>query len=490
MSDRGYTFDPVDRRGLLLGLTISQLGLLGAGAVVALVGGGVVGGAAGIVVAVAALVGAAIVACWPVAGRPPVEWLPIVVGWAVRRAGGPRLSPDPRHGFRARAPDLAGWAGPVLTAPPAGRRPPSAAPAGITILDVPGGPGEQPLGVVRDRRAGTWAAVVAVAGRSFTLLDGSDQRARLDAWGALLAGLARPGSPVIRVQWVARVRPGDAAALRHPDVLPQASGAGRARHMASGAGRARHMASGAAYAELVEAAGAAARVHQTLVVVAVRPRRGDGDPLDVLRREVRLLRGQLAGADLDPGPALGPDALRHALRCSLAEHSGVWPLASDEDWSAWRADDGWHATYWIAEWPRVETGPDFLVPLLLSGDRRVVSVTMGPVPAARAAREVESARTASMADDELRRRAGFLATARRQRMAEGVARREAELADGHAEYRFSGYVTVSGGDRAALDRCCAEVEHVAQSARLDLRRLWGQQAEAFTWTLPLARGLA
>jgi hypothetical protein len=100
-----------------------------------------------------------------------------------------------------------------------------------------------------------------------------------------------------------------------------------------------------------------------------------------------------------------------------------------------------------------------------------------------------SARTADLADEELRRRAGFVPTARRQREAEGVNRREAELADGHAEYRFSGYVTVTGANRTALETACAEMEQAARAAHLELRRLYGRQAEAFTWTLPLGRGL-
>ncbi|MDQ2729945.1 MAG: hypothetical protein M3Y91_19300, partial [Actinomycetota bacterium] len=333
--------------------------------------------------------------------------------------------------------------------------------------------GDPPMGMVRDRRAGTWVAALAVGARSFTLLDPEDQRRRLGSWGALLAGLARPASPVTRVQWLQTVAPADPRLLG----IPPGGGAG-AR---------------ADYAEVVAAAGPSALHHRTLVVVAVRPRRGDGDPATVLRREVRLVQGQLANADLLAGSPLDLGALGAAIRCRFDPgpegRRGVWPLATDEAWSALRVDGGWHATYWIAEWPRVETGPDFLVPLLLAGGRRTVALTMGPVPSARATRQVESARTASMADDELRRRAGFLATARRQRQAEGVARREAELADGHAEYRFSGYVTVSGDDRPALDTACAEVEHAAQAAHLELARLWGRQAEAFTWTLPLARGL-
>jgi hypothetical protein len=157
----------------------------------------------------------------------------------------------------------------------------------------------------------------------------------------------------------------------------------------------------------------------------------------------------------------------------------------------YRADGAWHATYWVEEWPRVEVGPDVLAPLLLGAQgRRTASLVMAPVAPGRAAREVEAARTADLADDELRRRAGFLSTARRRRQADGVARREAELADGHGEYRFSGYVTVTAHDRPELDIACAEVEQAARRSHLELRRLYGQQEEAFGWTLPLGRGLA
>ena len=149
----------------------------------------------------------------------------------------------------------------------------------------------------------------------------------------------------------------------------------------------------------------------------------------------------------------------------------------------------WHATFWVAEWPRVEVGPDFLGPLLLGEGRRSVSLIMAPVGSERAEREVRSARTADAADRELRARAGFLASARRQREADGVERREQELAEGHHDFRFSGYVTVSGPDTETLAAACAEVEHAAQSCRLELRRLYGRQLEALTWTLPLGRGL-
>jgi hypothetical protein len=226
---------------------------------------------------------------------------------------------------------------------------------------------------------------------------------------------------------------------------------------------------------------------------------GGARALEQLRRELRLLDGHLCTADLgSPGP-LGVDALHDLLasayRRELAEFTGrlrcrPWAMATDESWSAVRVDGTWHATYWVAEWPRLEVGSDFLTPLLLCDGRRTMSVLMAPVPADRAAREARAARAADLADEELRARAGFLPSARRGREAEGVLRREAELANGHVEYRFAGYVTVSGGDRDELEAACVETQQAAQRAQLELCRLYGRQKEAFWWTLPLGRGLA
>jgi hypothetical protein len=166
-------------------------------------------------------------------------------------------------------------------------------------------------------------------------------------------------------------------------------------------------------------------------------------------------------------------------------------MGVEVQWGRLRADGTWHTTYWVAEWPRTDTGPDFLGPLLLSGDvRRTMSVVMEPLGPVAASRQAEKARTADIADSELRRRGGFLATARRRREEEILARRELELADGHAQYRFSGYVTVSGPDPDALEEACGRVEQAAGQAGLELRRCYGDQANTFLCTLPLGRGLS
>ena len=120
---------------------------------------------------------------------------------------------------------------------------------------------------------------------------------------------------------------------------------------------------------------------------------------------------------------------------------------------------------------------------------RTVAVTFEPIPPERSTREVEAAITRDRADRELRHRFGQSETARQRQAQDATMRREAELAAGHSEVRLAGFVTVSGRDRADLRRACAEVLEHAARARLELHRMYGQQADAFTFTLPLCRGL-
>jgi len=105
------------------------------------------------------------------------------------------------------------------------------------------------------------------------------------------------------------------------------------------------------------------------------------------------------------------------------------------------------------------------------------------------ARRCEAAITRDQADRALRHRFGQSETARQRQAQAATMRREAELAAGHGEVRLSGFITVSGRDAEELRRSCAEIHDHAARARLELHRLYGQQADAFTFTLPLCRGL-
>ena len=463
--------------------------VLGVGLLVALivVRGGATGGrlATG-----AALMGAAAgTALWPVRGQPPVTWLPVLSGWVLRAPRRRRLNPAPLAGAcagqRWQRSSLEGTGGGV---------------AGITVAPARQRPGDDPLGVILDRSNGARAAVISVPGQSFGLLDPDEKRRRLAAWGRVLATAGRAGSPVHRVQWIEMAWPGSPAALR-----ARLEGAPR-----------RHDGPGRSYRELIEDAGPASQEHHAFIVVAVHPRKVGASlrPVpsreeaitDHLRREVRLLSGQLSGAEIAGAVPLGANDVVAILRAAGAgapalvrreearQPGGVerWPrvMATQERWAFFRTNGSLHVTYWISEWPRLEVGPDFLAPLISAGGTRRLGLTMAPIDPHRALRQATSDRTADLADEELRRRAGFVPSARRSRAAEGVVRREAELADGHADYRFSGYVTVSATSVDELDQRCAEIEQAAQHAHLELVRLWGRQEEAWSWTLPLGRGLA
>src|SRR6266540_797489 len=69
------------------------------------------------------------------------------------------------------------------------------------------------LGVLADRSNGTFTAVIQARARSFVLLDPEDKAQRLAGWANVIAGLAREGSPISRLQWLERTVPDDRNAL-------------------------------------------------------------------------------------------------------------------------------------------------------------------------------------------------------------------------------------------------------------------------------------
>jgi hypothetical protein len=522
-----YRFGPLERRGLLAGWRGGQIASVAVGVLFGLVALHTAANALGALAAAVAVGGGVALACWPVGGRTAEEWLPTVVRWEMEsggRSGRTRSAPAPGRGHRWPA----GPPGPGDTDDGrhdhrgrrrAGRG--SAEFEGLEILEVRDERGTA-VGVVKDRRAMTYTAVVGVRGHGFALFGREDKERRVAGWAAALAALGREGSVVQRIQWLAGTVPDDGrgvdAYFRHHAEVPEDAPASRS------------------YAALLGAGAGSATRHGVLVAVQVDGRRArragvagrrpgdrgpgsrdlaDRVPCGVLLRELASVHRYLADADLVGEGALDGAALAGAVRDASAEVPGdggpqtpdegwppspgapakavprwPWPLAVRASWDRVQVDATAHAVYWIAEWPRVEVGPDFLAPLLLGPVRRSVSVVMEPVAASRAVRQVEQARTADLADSELRRRGGFLATARRAREADVVARREDELAEGHVSFRFTGYVTVTAGSGTELEEACVATEQAAGQAHLELRRLYGDQERAFACGLPLCRGLA
>ena len=358
--------------------------------------------------------------------------------------------------------------------------------------------------MVVDRARGRLTAVVAVAGRTFALLESGEQDRRVEAWGRLLAELARDGSPVAAVQWVERTVPDRGDAL--------------ARFWAARGGHGTD-ATAASYRALIAGAGPVTQRHETYLAVAVDLRKarrairaaggGDTGAHAVLLREIAAIQESLVAAQLDVTGWLPPRGLAQVLRTAFepgvhpaldARHGATdgpgpgvdpavaGPMATATSWSSYRSDDAWHATYWVHEWPRLEVGADFLAPLLLhTPGLRTVAVHAEPVDARTAARAVAASRTAAAANQALRDRVGQVTTRREEAEADDVTRREAELVAGHAEYRFAAFVTVTAATPEALEESCAALEHAAHASYLEVRRMYGEQDQAFTFTLPIAR---
>lgn len=488
-----YQFGPLERAGFVAGLTLGQVGVIAGTLVVAVVVVRADATGRGFATAALILAAGAAGAFWRVAGRTPQEWLPVACGWVLQRAQG-------GHRYRSAMPLLGLIDGQPVPVPPATL-------TGVRILAESLPPSGQRIGVIHDARAGTYAAVLAVRGRSFELAGMEEKTRRLEAWGSILAGLGRASSPIHRLQWVERTAPDDGDEM--------------GRYLASAVKVPAGQPSLASYLELIDAAGPASQPHELFLVASIcaaRCRRairsaggGDRGAAAVLAREITHLSRELRGAEILVDGALTPRMVARALRTAFdpaartalarraageteeagTDEGNAWPLATDTSWATYRSEGAWHATYWIAQWPRMPVGPDFLAHLLLGTTAmRTVSLTMEPIPTSRAHREVENALVQGLADDELRSRAGFMGTARRRREREATARREEELAVGHADFRLCGFVTVTAPDLAALEVACGEVEQAAERSRLELRRLYGEQDRAFTCTLPLGRGIA
>lgn len=509
---RRYRFGPLERRGLVGGLRTGQVAVI-ATALALVIVLLQVSRSTSMVLAVLVLGLATTGVCFaPVAGRTPEEWAPVLIRWVL---GGGRRG----RRFRSAAPS-AGRHGHTGVPPSRNRGGPEhgrtdeipeparvpAELAGIELLAAPLR-GEE-VGIVKDVRAKTYTGVIAVRVRSFGLLDQSEQERRLAGWGSVLAGLARETTPVRRIQWLERTLPTDGDQIagylqEERDVTVPLS----ASPVAS-------------YIELVESAGAVTRDHDLFVALQIdakkawrqvkRLGRGDDGACALLGRELETLAERLAAADVQVFGVLRPRLLVQVIRDAYdpygragrnrlatlnptggaAEPRHVGPLAADVSWSHYRTDSALHATYWVAQWPRIDVGATFLAPLLMQTNvLRAVTTVMEPIAPSVAIRKVEAARTTDIADEQTRARTGFITTARKRLQQDATLRREEELADGHAEFRFAAYVTVSAPDADALERSCAEVEHAAQQSRLELIRLYGEQPEGFTFTLPLARGL-
>jgi hypothetical protein len=487
-----YRFGPLERRGLLGGVRAGQAVVLGIGAVLAVAlldRAPSAGGALGAVVLVAVAVALATV---PAGGRTTEQWAPVLGSFALRRLTG-------RVGFRSGAPTDGAFA--RMPSAPVGKASPHPPPSlkGVRLAELRYR--DRSIGVLSERGGRRLTTVLACRVVSFSLLDPEAQERRLARWGLVLSGAA--GTAVRRIQWIERTVPArgdELARWLHAERDPAVPLRGTPMIES--------------YLELIGSSARVTQEHEILVAVQVDSARVQDRGTDACERalveESERLAERLRAAEVGVLGALSVEQLSRVMRTAFdpfaraelaaleaadperrgLDASGAWPVGTKESWDRYRSDGAEHATYWIGAWPRVDVSPMFMDALLgRSNAVRSVAVSFEPITPGRSTREVEAAMTRDRADRDLRRRFGQSETARQRQAQEATARREAELAAGHCEVRLAGFVTVSGRDEEELRRASAEVLEHAARARLELHRMFGQQADAFTFTLPLCRGL-
>jgi Putative type VII ESX secretion system translocon, EccE len=491
-----YRFGPLERRGILGPIRLGQAASTGLGALLAIVVLDRAPTATGVLVATLMFAGAVVLAVAPVGGRTLEQWAPVASSFALhvvlRRTW--FRSPAPTRGLPARrqGPKMRTEIQPAEPATPAALK-------GVRIVDADYR--DRSIGVLSERGGRRLTAVLACRVVAFALLDPDAQERRLARWGLVMASAA--STSIRRIQWLERTAPAQGDELArwlHAERDPAVPLRGTAMIES--------------YLELIGTTARVTQEHEILIAVQVDGRRihdrgADAAIRAVIEQTERAAQG-LEAAEVTVLGALSSGQLAHALRTAFDPYAraelaalqvadpnrdgvaetNAWPLAAREYWDHYQSDGAVHATYWIGGWPRIDVSPMFMDALLgRSSTVRTVAVTFEPIPPERSTREVEAAITRDRADRDLRHRFGQSETARQRQAHDATARRESELAAGHSEVRLAGFVTVSGRDRDDLRRACAEVLEQAARARLELHRMYAQQADAFTFTLPLCRGL-
>lgn len=466
-------FGRLPRRGLLLGLSASRVLCLCVAVLVFVpsiflgssTGAGLTAPLWGSLIAVAFV-------RWH--GRPAVESMPTAGHFAVRKVLG-----QTKYRARPSAPRPGG----TLALPGDA--------AALRFLNDD----ETGTAMLHDPHAQTLTAVALVRHPAYVLLSSDEQARRVHAWGRALASLAASGTGC-RLQ-VLEVSLPDAG--RGITGWWELNGVKQPGQWAV-----------KQYESLMRTAAPAASTHRTLIALSLDLRgarshikqagRGLRGAAAFLRQEMTSLEAGLRAADLSLATWFNESELAATLRESFEPGfegrddvhqalASAGPVAMDEEWDHVRHDTAYSAVLWINEWPRVGAPPYFLHSLVFQpGIRKTISLTIQPIPADAAMRDIRKAKVEYATEAAQKARIGAIADMSDAAEREDVLERERALISGHADVKFTGLISVTAPALEELEAAVAEISRAAIQCGCETRRLYGQQARAFvSASLPLAR---
>jgi hypothetical protein len=455
-----------------------------------------------------------------VEGRALIEWTPDAARYAWRGAQG-------RLRFLA----------PVDRPARAGILPIPGTALQLSVLEAADG-----AAILRDKTADTWTVIAAVTGHGFLYADPETQDAACAGLGRALAAIGGSGQ-ITRIHITHRVRPEtaetpdpaiDSASMppsgdeyddaAWPGSRPAMPAAGTPGSLPGGTavdGTASSVSTQPAtdiYRQTLTEHATSWR-HDTLIALTVggkaaraairRSGHGSAAAARVIAAHRAGLAETLAAADAtvetwltqadltdwirdgyDPASIPVTRKLNSARRAdstqatpaagdSVSDGSPAGPVAVAGFWSQVRTDSAFHQVLWVSDWPRFDTHPAFLAPLLLPAGATVTTALIyEPIPTPVALRQIGRDKVAQTSDAALRRRIGTLDTAEQAARAADTAEREAELAEGHLDMRHTALIAITAATREDLADAATRIRQAAAAAGCDTRILYGQQLAA------------
>ena len=491
-----FQFPPRSSKGAVLGFAWSQIFLVVAGIIAAVIGlnlltaghrgsGAMAFATCGLLVTLGLL---------RMKGRRVTEWAPISAGALLQRSNGQTQYRGGPFGANPAHLNLPG--------PAAGYRwLPATAPDGTTEV-----------GLLHHRKERTVTAALVCYGANLILADRDVQDRRLTDWALVLQILGSEYADAGLVRWSLMSR-------AVPDTGNRAQ-----RYLINKAVDT----STAAYqslAELTAAAAPAAQRHETLLCVVFDVAKLSGEINDaggtdaataaVVLDRLDGIEATVAEAGVSTGGWLSPRAyaalirtqfdpddqeavdLRSSTTRSTSTQPGVEPrlagpvAARTIGWNTYQHDGAFSRTLWVAQMPRQSVSGTWLTPLYTrTTSRRTVTLVAQPVPAALAQLASRRDKVTQAGDELTQRKLRLVRTAREDDEARAVEQIDREQARGHVRHRYALLVTVTAPDVKALDRDVRAVKRLLSRAGCEAVSLAGEQDQGFlAGALPLARGL-
>jgi hypothetical protein len=202
--------------------------------------------------------------------------------------------------------------------------------------------------------------------------------------------------------------------------------------------------------------------------------------------------------------AFDPDSLA-MIQNRHGDHSGVavdaiGPMAFEEPRNnngVVRTEGSWHSTMWIHEWPRSMTQVGFIEPIVFARDpstdeaiTHIFTLVLTPVTVKHALKRIRTEKKVWRGNQRVKARRNENDSAEDRADWQALDDQEESIVQGHGEYRYGGYLTVTAPTEKKLASAIAGIRNSMSRVGMEGQILYCQQAEALLLNaMPLGMGL-